>query len=275
MTIISNNQKNNNDKNKPIAVFDSGVGGLTVYEKLKSILPNEDYIYFGDLKNCPYGQKSKQQLIDLTSVIFDYFKLQEVKAVVMACNTTSANVYDEYKNSFDYKLYPIIQTCAKVISELPIKRLGVFATSATIASGAYKKEINSYNKDIEVFEMSCPGWVQIVEGNKQNEDLSIELIKENLDRMLENNPDKIILGCTHYPFLLDVLSKFAPREMFIDPSVYFAEYIKNDLEKMGLLNENGGKEQFLVSANPKEFKTAAEMFYKLQNEPELIEFAMV
>ncbi len=238
-------------------------------------MPNEDYIYFGDLKNCPYGQKTKQQLIDLTSDIFNYFKLEDVKAVVMACNTTSANVYDEYKNAFDYKLYPIIQTCAKVISELPIKKLGVFATSATISSGAYKREINRYNKDIEVFEMSCPGWVQVVEGNKQNDDLSVELIKERLDEMLKNNPDKIILGCTHYPFLLDVLTKFAPREMFIDPSVYFAEYIKQDLETQDLLNENGGSERFLVSANPNEFKIAAKMFYELKNTPELIEFVTV
>ena len=238
-------------------------------------MPNEDYIYFGDLKNCPYGQKTKQQLIDLTSDIFNYFKLEDVKAVVMACNTTSANVYDEYKNAFDYKLYPIIQTCAKVISELPIKNLGVFATSATISSGAYKREINRYNKDIDVFEMSCPGWVQIVEGNKQNDDLSVELIKERLDEMLKNNPDKIILGCTHYPFLLEVLTKFAPRELFIDPSVYFAEYIKQDLETQDLLNENGGSERFLVSANPNEFKVAAKMFYELKNTPELIEFATV
>ena len=129
---------------------------MTVYEKLKTILPNEDFIYFGDLKNCPYGQKSKEQLVDLTSEIFNYFQMQEVKAVVMACNTTSANVYDEYKNAFDYKLYPIIQTCAKVISEQPIKRLGVFATSATISSGAYKREISLHNPDIEVFEMACP-----------------------------------------------------------------------------------------------------------------------
>lgn len=271
--MVSLTTTSNNNKSRPIAVFDSGVGGLTVYKKLKEVLPNEDYIYFGDLKNCPYGQKTKQQLINLTSDIFNFFKLEDVKAVVMACNTTSANVYDEYKNAFDYKLYPIIQTCAKVISELPIKKLGVFATSATISSGAYKREINRYNKDIEVFEMSCPGWVQIVEGNKQNDDLSVELIKENMDKMLKNNPDKIILGCTHYPFLLDVLSTFAPRDMFIDPAEYFANYIKEDLQSRDLLNENGGHERFFVSANPKEFKVAAKMFYDLYEEPQLMEFA--
>ena len=248
---------------------------MTVYEKLKTILPNEDFIYFGDLKNCPYGQKSKEQLVDLTSEIFNYFQMQEVKAVVMACNTTSANVYDEYKNAFDYKLYPIIQTCAKVISEQPIKRLGVFATSATISSGAYKREISLHNPDIEVFEMACPGWVQIVEENKQDEDLSIAVVKENLDRMLQYNPDKIILGCTHYPFLLDVLTKFVSKDLFIDPSIYFAQYIKQDLEQYGLLNDNGGQEEFLVSANPEEFRVAAKMFYNLKENPKLIQFAMV
>ena len=161
------------------------------------------------MKNSPYGQKSKTQLLDITSNIFEYFKNRDVKAVVMACNTTSANVYEEYKNSFNYKIYPIIQTCAKVLSDLPIKRLGVFATSATISSGAYKREINKHNSNIEVFEMSCPGWVQIVEENKQNDEKSIVKVKENLDKMLENNPEKIILGCTHYPFLLDILSQFA------------------------------------------------------------------
>lgn len=236
-------------------------------------MPKEDYIYFGDLKNCPYGQKTKQQLIDITFDIFNYFKYEEVKAVVMACNTTSANVYEEYKDKYDYTLYPIIQSSARVISQMPIKRLGVFATSATIASGVYKQEITKYNNDIDVFEMSCPGWVQIVEGNKQNDELSQNLIKENLDKMLENNPDKIILGCTHYPFLLDVLSKFAPREMFIDPAEYFANFIKEDLQKRDLLNENGGNEDFYVSANPNEFKIAAKMFYELRKAPKLIQFA--
>ena len=249
------------------------MGGLTVYKKLKEILPKEDYIYFGDLKNCPYGQKTKQQLIDITFDIFNYFKYEEVKAVVMACNTTSANVYEEYKDKYDYTLYPIIQSSARVISQMPIKRLGVFATSATIASGVYKQEITKYNNDIDVFEMSCPGWVQIVEGNKQNDELSQNLIKENLDKMLENNPDKIILGCTHYPFLLDVLSKFAPREMFIDPAEYFANFIKEDLQKRDLLNENGGNEDFYVSANPNEFKIAAKMFYEHRKAPKLIQFA--
>lgn len=194
----------------------------------------------------------------------------------MACNTTSANVYDEYKNFYDYILYPIIQTYAKVVANLNINRLGVFATSATIESRAYSTEIHKYRKDIDIFEMSCPGWVQIVENNKQNDELSVELIKENLYRMMENNPDKIILGCTHYPFLLNVLSKFAPKELFIEPSYHFANFIKEDLKQKNLLNDNEtGSETFLVSANANEFKQAAKMFYELPKNPEIINFATV
>ena len=188
----------------------------------------------------------------------------------MACNTTSANVYDEYKNSYDYKIYPIIQTSAKIISELAINRLGVFATSATVNSKAYTREINKYNADIKVFEMACPDWVKIVEENKQSDAESVKIIKENLEKMLENAPDKIVLGCTHYPFLLDVLSKFAPKDMFIDPASFFANYIKSDLEQKKLLNSSGGNEEFFVSSNAESFKLAAKMFYELKDKPKLL-----
>lgn len=248
---------------------------MTVYNKLKSILPDENFVYFGDLKNSPYGQKTKEQLIDITSDIFEFFKYKKAKAVVMACNTTSANVYDVYKDKYDYTIYPIIQSCAKIISKMNVKTLGVFATSATVSTNTYTREIQKHNPDIEVFEMSCPGWVQIVENGKQDDELSIELVKENLDRMMKNQPDKIVLGCTHYPFLLNILSKFVNREIFIDPALHFASFIKQDLEKQNLLNNNGGNEEFYVSANAEEFKNAAKMFYELQSPPEIINFATV
>lgn len=254
-----------------IAIFDSGVGGITVFEKLKKILPNENYIYFGDLKNFPYGEKTYDELLEFTSKIFDFFKEKDVKAVVMACNTTSATVYEELKKQYDFKIYPIIQSCASVISGLPVKKIGVFATEATIKSGVYGKELRKYNSHLKVFEMSCPPWVKIVEGKTQNELESIEKVKSYLEVMLKNTPDKIILGCTHYPYLLNVLEKFAPKELFIDPAEYFADFIKSDLEVNNLLNKNSeGSEQFFVSANPEQFKKAAEMFYKLRDLPKLV-----
>lgn len=263
------------EKNKSIAFFDSGVGGLTVFEKVKKILPNENYLYFGDLKNIPYGEKSKEELIQIADNIFKFFEKKNIKAAVMACNTTSANTYEELKNNYKFKIYPIIQSFASVIAKLPVKKIGVFATDATVKSGAYGRELRKYNSDLEIFEISCPPWVRIVEEKAQNKPESIESIKFYLEKMGVNgngfNPDKIILGCTHYPYLLDILERFAQKELFIDPSEYFAEYIKSDLELNGLLNnQSKGSEQFFVSAYPEKFKEAASMFYSINELPELI-----
>lgn len=259
------------EKNKSIAFFDSGVGGLTVFEKVKKILPNENYMYFGDLKNVPYGEKGKEELIKIADNIFKFFEKKDVKAVVMACNTTSANTYEELKNNYMFKIYPIIQSCANIIAKLPVNKIGVFATDATIKSGAYGKELKKYNPNLEVFEMSCSPWVRIVEEKTQNETKSIEKVKFYINEMLKNNPEKIILGCTHYPYLLDILEKFAPRELYIDPAEYFAEFIKSDLELNNLLNKSTeGSEKFFVSVNPEKFKEASSIFYSIKELPELV-----
>ena len=195
--------KSDKGKNKklPIAFFDSGVGGLTVYKEVKKLLPNENYLYFGDTLNMPYGEKTQEELIEIARKIFDFFNEQNVKAVVMACNTTSAMTYDILKNDYNFKIYPIIQSVAKVMSSLPIKKLGIFATPATINSHAYSREINKLNPTINVTEIACPAWVRIVEENRLNQPQSIEQIKEKAQEMLKNNPEKIILGCTQYPYL--------------------------------------------------------------------------
>lgn len=255
----------------PIAFFDSGIGGLTVFKKVKELLPNENYIYFGDLKNIPYGEKSKEELVKIADTIFEFFDSQNVKAVVMACNTTSANTYDELKNKYKFKIYPIIQSCASIIAKQPAKRIGVLATDATVKSGAYARELKKHNPNLEVFEMSCPPWVGIVEEKKQTAESSVACVESYLGKILHNYPDKIILGCTHYPYLLDILTKFTPKGMFIDPSQYFAEFIKNDLTKSGLLNTEGpGSEKFFVSANPENFQKAAKMFYPIKELPTLL-----
>lgn len=256
---------------KPIAFFDSGVGGLTVYSKVKKLLPNENFIYFGDLKNIPYGEKSKEELIKIADKIFKFFEEKDVKAVVMACNTTSANVYDVLKDKYSFKIYPIIQCCAGVIAQMPVKKIGIFATDATIKSGVYGRELKKHNPNLQTFEMSCPPWVGIVEDQKQNEQKSVACVESYLGKMLENLPDKIILGCTHYPYLMGVLAKYTPKDMFIDPSEYFAQYIKNDLAKLDMLNKTGvGSEEFFVSATPEAFQKAGSMFYPIKELPKVV-----
>lgn len=266
--------KSNFDSNSPIAFFDSGVGGLTVLNKVKKILPNENYIYYGDTLHVPYGEKSKEQLLEYSDKILKFFEEKNCKAVVMACNTTSSVIYEDIKDKYNLKLYPIVQSVAEILAGQSIDRLGIFATSATINSKVYPTEIAKYNSKMNVFGQHCPEWVSIVENNSISDLNSILTVKKDLDIMLKNNPQKIVLGCTHYPFLLKTLSKFAPEEMFIDPAIPFAEFIKSDLEKLNLLNTSNNKptEEFYVSLEPVKFQKAAKMFYNLKSTPKLLTF---
>lgn len=256
--------------NCPIGIFDSGVGGLSVFSKLINLLPNENYIYFGDTLNLPYGDKTKEQLVEISAKIFDFFKAKNVKAVVMACNTTSAVTYDILKSKYDFKIYPIVQNVSKCIAEKDYSKIGVFATNATINSHAYKKNIQLYNSNTEVFEIACPKWVNIVENELQQTIEAKGNIKQHLDEMLNNNVEKIILGCTHYPYLLDVLSEYTDKKLFINPAKDFALHIKTDLENAGLLTSAKTNEtRFYVSANPKQFISAAKLFYNVKEVQEI------
>lgn len=268
-TILNNINKKYD--NRPIAFFDSGVGGLTVFEKVKKILPDENFLYFGDTKNMPYGEKTESQLITFADRIFKFFEEKNAKAVVMACNTTSAITYEKLKNNYNFKIFPIIQSVCKTLARMPdVKKLGVIATPATVNSHAYSREIAKYNQDIQIFELAAPKWVRIVEEHRINQPQSIEQIEEILDIMQDFNPDKIVLACTHYPYLLNVLKKFIARDKFIDPSIYFAQNIKNYLTEHNMLNNHFEYEKFFVSSNPENFKTASELFYKLQELPALV-----
>ena len=256
-----------NKTNNPIAFFDSGVGGLTVFEKVKKLLPHENYLYFGDTKNMPYGEKTEEQLIQFADNIFKFFERKKAKAVVIACNTSSAVAYEKLKNNYNFKIYPIIQSVCSTLARLDVKKLCVIATPATIKSHTYSREIAKYNPNMQVIEIPAPNWVRIVEEHRINQPQSIEQVKEILEIAQSYSPDKIVLACTHYPYLMNILKKFMPEDKFIDPSVYFAQNIKNDLS---ILNDKFEYEKFYVSADPENFKTASQLFYQLKELPELI-----
>ena len=257
-------------KDNPIAFFDSGVGGLTVFEKVKKLLPQENYLYFGDTKNMPYGEKTEEQLIKFADNIFKFFERKKAKAVVIACNTSSAVAYEKLKDNYNFKIYPIIQSVCSTLAKLDVKKLCVIATPATIKSHTYSKEITKYNPNMQVIEIPAPNWVRIVEEHRINQPQSIEQVKEILEIAQSYSPDKIVLACTHYPYLMNVLKKFMPEDKFIDPSVYFARNIKDDLAQNGLLNDKFEYEQFYVSSNPENFKIASELFYELKKAPQLV-----
>lgn len=254
----------------PIAFFDSGVGGLTVFEKVKKLLPNENYLYFGDTKNMPYGEKSEEQLIEFADKILKFFEQKNAKAVVIACNTSSATAYEKLKNNYNFKIYPIIQSVCSTLAKMDVERLCVIATPATIKSHAYSTEIAKYNAEMQVDEIPAPNWVRIVEEHRINQPQSLEQVKEILEVAQGYSSDKIVLACTHYPYLMNVLKKFMPEDKFIDPSVYFAQNIKDDLAQCGLLNDEFEYEKFFVSADPENFKLASQLFYDIKELPELV-----
>lgn len=256
-------------ENNPIAFFDSGVGGLTVYQKLKSLLPNENYIYFGDTKHMPYGEKTETELLEYADKILNFFLQKKAKAVIMACNTTSSVIYDKIKDKYNIKIYPIIQSTANTFATLPINKIGIFATPATVKSNVYKNEIKKYNSNMQVYQIACPNWVRIVEENRINQPDSIIQIEEKMHEMLKFMPDKIVLGCTHYPYLTEILTKYAPKEIFIDPAIYFANYIMKDLLQNNLTDNSHAGEEIYVSSNPENFKTSSKIFYTLNCEPKL------
>jgi len=244
---------------KPIGIFDSGVGGLSVLRHLEKAYPNEHYIYFGDTKNLPYGEKSTEELLEITSQIFDRYEKQNVKAVIMACNTTSATVYDTLKDRYNFKIYPVIQSVSQYLASLNIKRLGVFATIATVKAQKYSQCIMAQNPKMQVYEIACPGWVELVESQDYTSPHAKELIQKNMEKMLSFGVEKIVLGCTHYPYLINSLSGFAPKEMFIDPAPCFIEVISKTLESA----TGKGKTEFFVSSEPEKFIEASKLFYKI------------
>jgi len=255
--------------NSPIGFFDSGIGGLSVYSIFRKKLPQENTMYFGDLKNMPYGSKTKEELIGFASKILEFFGQKGVKAVVIACNTSSAVAYETIKDRFDFPIYPIIQSCAKVISQRGYSRIGVFATPVTIKSGVYKKELQKYNENIVVCELACPNWTNYVESGNFERNEVINDIKNQIDEMKKFNPQKIILGCTHYPYLTGILTRFASKEIFIDPAEIFVDFIKSDLEKKDLINKNNkiGHEEFYVSACQHDFVKNSKLFYNVPQMP--------
>ena len=246
----------------PIGVFDSGVGGLSVLKKLVSALPYENYVYFGDTARVPYGEKSKQELIDFAKEILDWYQGLGVKAVLMACNTSSAVTLDVLKDYYDFPVLGLINPTAKHIASLDAKKVGIIATSATVNSKAYSNAIKNKNKDIDVLQVACPGLVEIVESGKVHSSESRKIIASYLEPLVENNVEKIVLGCTHYPFLKDVIESILGKQnMLVDPADALVKAAVEELKDSGSVSTNHGQRKYYVSSNADKFLEVGKNFY--------------
>lgn len=179
-----------------IGVFDSGLGGINVLKELIKYHPNQEYIYVGDNKNLPYGEKSKKELINLSSRIIDFLIDNRVEIIVIACGTVSSNVYNELQEKYNIQMFNIVDTTITKIKESNIKSLAVLATPATTNSHIFRDKL----KKINVSEISCDAFVPLIE-NQIEENLKKIYIEKYLKEIKRENIKDIVLGCTHYPLL--------------------------------------------------------------------------
>ena len=241
--------------NKLIGIFDSGVGGLTVFDAIKRSLPSQDIIYFGDTARVPYGSKSQNIIIQYSLQNTNFLIQQNIKLLIVACNTSSAYALDELKKHFDIPIIGVINSGAKRAVEVTKnKKIGIIGTEGTIKSGAYEKVIKKLNEYCKTFSKSTPLLVPFVEEDWIEHSATKEVLKEYLKNLINYDIDTLILGCTHYPVLKNVIKEVIGNNIILVDS---AESVAGEvLENYSFDNSNTikGKYQFYVSDNPEKFK---------------------
>ncbi len=193
---------------KPIGVFDSGIGGLTVLKEITARLPGEDLIYFGDTARVPYGTKSRETVTRFSTEIVESLLSLDVKMIVVGCNTASALALTALRGSFNIPIVGVIRPGAEhAVKNTRNRRIGVIGTRATIRSGAYESEIHDLDPNIEVFSQACPVFVSLVEEGWTEHAATRLIAEEYLSPLKEMEVDVLLLGCTHYPLLRSLLQE--------------------------------------------------------------------
>ena len=255
---------NHTDKQKPIGVFDSGIGGLTVVKRLASALPNESIIYFGDTARVPYGSKSNSTVIEYSIQNTKFLLQKNIKALVVACNTASSIAIPDLKKMFDIPIIGMIEPGSRMaIKKSKSNKIGVIGTRATVNNLAYSKEIKKLNNSAEVIEKPCPLFVPLAEEGWIKHQATYEIAEEYLRELSDVGIDTLVLGCTHYPILSEVIQKVIGGNVtLIDSGVASSEVIKSELEKLDLLSDSSkpGVQEYYVSDIPAKFKEVAELF---------------
>lgn len=236
----------NIDREAPIGVFDSGIGGLTVAREIMRNLPSEKIVYFGDTARVPYGSKSKNTVLRYSRQIIRFLQTENVKAIVIACNTASAFALKEIQAEMEIPVFGVIEPGAKVAAQVTKnKRVGVIGTLGTIDSGIHKQYLKSLDPEILVFGKACPLFVPLVEEGWMKDPITVEIAKRYLDELQQQNIDTLILGCTHYPLLRSTLRGILGDEVtLVNPAYETALELRTILGEKELLNTGGREEEF-------------------------------
>lgn len=228
------------DKNQPIGVIDSGVGGLTVLRRLREALPREAFIYLGDTARTPYGTRDKETICRFVDELTEWMEQQKIKQLVVACNTITVLGEERIRGRHPFPVIGMDRGAASALQAAVRKRIGVLATDFTVGSGAHKRDIRALEPAAEVFAVGCTKFVPLIE-NEQFDTPELEsAIHEYADVLQAQGVDAVILGCTHYPFVEEKLARvLGPSVAIVDPAEATAQRAKADLEARGLLRTGG------------------------------------
>ena len=236
--------------NRPIGVFDSGVGGLTTVRRMHEIMPNENIIFFGDTGRVPYGTRSAETITRYTRQDVSFLRTFDIKAIVVACNTVSAVALETVAAEIDVPMIGVVwPACRKALAVTKTGRIGVIGTPATVRSGVYERFLHRARPALEVFTQACPLFVPLVEnGRVQRGDIVIEtVVAEYLAALRAQDIDTLILGCTHYPLLREVISAYMGSHVhLIDSGAEAADHAR----QMLIPAEGRGKTKYFVSDDP-------------------------
>ena len=252
------------ENEKPIAVFDSGLGGLTVFREILRQLPDENLIYFGDTARVPYGSKSRETIIHYTEQILNFLRTKEVKAIVVACNTVSAYALEELRDKVEVPILGVVKPGAyAAVKQTKSKRVGVMGTEGTVRSGLYPSYIHEVDPSVLVFQKPCPLIVPLVEEGLWDDPLTTEAVRRYTRVFREEHVDTVIMGCTHYPLVRDTIRKVLGDEVtLVNPAYETTAALRHVLEERNLLRPMDAAVvsepyRFYVSDDPGKFKEFA------------------
>ncbi|MBL6662956.1 MAG: glutamate racemase [Flavobacteriales bacterium] len=252
------------NKDNPIGIFDSGIGGLTVAKAIRSLLPHESLLYFGDTKHLPYGEKSAHAIQEFSKNIALFLKQKNCKMIVIACNTASSVAYDTIKNECpDIEIVNVIDPIVnRITTSKDTNTIGVIGTKGTINSDVYPQKIKSINRKIIVKSLATPLLAAMIEEGFFNDKISQAIVHNYLKDPALEGIDKLILACTHYPLIYEVIRDFYPKEIeIIDSASHVALHIKDVLSDKQLLAHQSQKHKFYVSDYTLSFEKSAKFFF--------------
>lgn len=246
---------------RPIGIFDSGVGGLTVLSEIEKVLPEESYIYIGDTKRFPYGSKSREAIIELAKRNINYLIKRNVKMIIIACGTATSQALEEVKKIYKIPIIGIIQPT--ILNQIQEKKenIGIIATRGTIHSHAWKNEILKKNPNVRVIEKETPLLASMAEEGWIDNIVAKEAIREYMMELKNKNLDKLILGCTHYPMFEKLIKEELSEEVsIINTGKEIAKYLQNYLKENNMMSNIKGKEEINLTDIECNFLEVAEIF---------------